>query len=200
MPVRRAHHARETGPSCTRPNKIWLRLGTEGATSCAGLRTAKLLRPQAKARHPNTHPIVGDELWALRRPQLDHEPGPRVHVGARGAVQQDGFRENVGTGRSAATLGFSARAHQAPLPCPLPRIGAQSPLAWYPCTVGFVGSSVAILSCRYAATHNRDLELNCNHRPDQTGSADLAGYRTAASGHSNRMVGRPDRSCDYSNQ
>ena len=52
-------------------------------------RTATAARPQGQAGHPGTHPILGDELRALRRLQAraGAQVALRVHVGARGTLQ-----------------------------------------------------------------------------------------------------------------
>jgi integrase len=51
-------------------------------------RTARLHVRRVKQGTPSTHPVLGDELRALRR--LQREVVLRVHVGARGTVQHGG--------------------------------------------------------------------------------------------------------------
>jgi Phage integrase family len=71
------------------------------------------LRPQLKLGTPAVHPILGDELRALRRLQREQEPKSRfVFTSERGApFTRAGFAKTVERVGEAAGLGFKAHAH-----------------------------------------------------------------------------------------
>ena len=50
------------------------------ALQALGIKTATLHVRRAKQGTPSTHPIVGDELRALRRLQRDQEPLPELPI------------------------------------------------------------------------------------------------------------------------
>jgi integrase len=68
---------------------------------------------RAKKGTPSTHPILGDELRALRRLQREQEPrSPFVFVSERGApFTTAGFSRVVERAGVAAKLGFKAHPH-----------------------------------------------------------------------------------------
>ena len=75
--------------------------------------TATLAVRRAKRGTPSTHPILGDELRALRRLQREQEPkSPFVFTSERGALfTPAGFARMVERGGEAAGLGFKAHPH-----------------------------------------------------------------------------------------
>jgi site-specific recombinase XerD len=77
------------------------------------VRTATLHVRRLKAGTPSTHPILGDELRALRRLQRDQEPKfPFVFTSERGApFTTAGFARMVERAATEAKLGFKAYPH-----------------------------------------------------------------------------------------
>jgi integrase len=76
-------------------------------------RTATLHVRRVKKGTPGTHPILGDELRALRRLQREQEPrSPFVFTSERGApFTTAGFARMVERAGSEAKLGFKAHPH-----------------------------------------------------------------------------------------
>ncbi len=76
-------------------------------------RTATLHVRRVKKGTPSTHPILGDELRALRRLQREQEPrSPFVFVSERGApFTTAGFSRVVERAGAEAKLGFKAHPH-----------------------------------------------------------------------------------------
>ena len=76
-------------------------------------RTATLHVRRVKQGTPSTHPILGDELRALRRLQRDQEPkSPFVFTSERGAPSRTaGFARMVERAGVEAKLGFKAHPH-----------------------------------------------------------------------------------------
>jgi len=76
-------------------------------------RTATLHVRRVKRGTPSTHPILGDELRALRRLQREQEPkSPFVFTSERGApFATAGFARMVERAGSEAKLGSKARPH-----------------------------------------------------------------------------------------
>ena len=76
-------------------------------------RTATLHVRRAKKGTPSTHPILGDELRALRRLQREQEPkSPFIFTSERGApFTTAGFARMVERAGIAAKLGFKAHPH-----------------------------------------------------------------------------------------
>ena len=76
-------------------------------------RTATLHVRRAKQGTPSTHPILGDELRALRRLQREQEPkSPLVFTSERGAsFSTAGFARMVERAGAEAKLGFKAHPH-----------------------------------------------------------------------------------------
>ena len=76
-------------------------------------RTATLHVRRVKKGTPSTHPILGDELRALRRLQREQEPkSPFVFTSERGApFTTAGFARMVERAGSEAKLGFKAHPH-----------------------------------------------------------------------------------------
>jgi integrase len=76
-------------------------------------RTGTLHVRRVKQGTPSTHPIVGDELRALRRLQREQEPkSPFVFTSERGApFSTAGFARMVGRAGIVAKLGFKAHPH-----------------------------------------------------------------------------------------
>jgi integrase len=76
-------------------------------------RTGNLHVRRAKRGTPATHPIMGDELRALRRLQRDQEPkSPFVFVSERGApFTTAGFARMIERLGKAAGFGFKAHPH-----------------------------------------------------------------------------------------
>ena len=70
-------------------------------------------RPPGQAGHAGTHPILGDELRALRRLQREQEPkSPFVFTSERGSpFTTAGFARMVERAGEAAKLGFKAHPH-----------------------------------------------------------------------------------------
>ena len=68
---------------------------------------------RVKRGTPSTHPILGDELRALRRLQREQEPkSPFVFTSERGApFSTDGFARMIQRAGSEAELGFKAHPH-----------------------------------------------------------------------------------------
>jgi integrase len=68
---------------------------------------------RVKQGTPSTHPILGDELRALRRLQREQEPkSPFVFTSERGTpFTTAGFAQSVERAGSEAKLGFKAHAH-----------------------------------------------------------------------------------------
>jgi type 1 fimbriae regulatory protein FimB/type 1 fimbriae regulatory protein FimE len=77
------------------------------------LNTATLHVRRLKKGSPAAHPILGDELRALRRLQREQEPkSPFVFTSERGApFTRAGFAKMVERVGDAAQLGFKAHAH-----------------------------------------------------------------------------------------
>jgi site-specific recombinase XerD len=78
-----------------------------------GLRVAELVDLRWKAGTPSTHPIVGDELRALRRLQREQEPKSAfVFTSERGApFGTAGFARMVERAGVEAKLGFKVHPH-----------------------------------------------------------------------------------------
>jgi type 1 fimbriae regulatory protein FimB/type 1 fimbriae regulatory protein FimE len=76
-------------------------------------RTASLHVRRVKQGRPSTHPILGDELRALRRLQREQEPkSPFVFTSERGApFSTAGFARMVERAGAEAKLGFKAHPH-----------------------------------------------------------------------------------------
>lgn len=76
-------------------------------------RTATLHVRRVKQGTPSTHPILGDELRALRRLQREQEPkSPFVFTSERGApFSTAGFARLVERAGDTAKLGFKAHPH-----------------------------------------------------------------------------------------
>jgi type 1 fimbriae regulatory protein FimB/type 1 fimbriae regulatory protein FimE len=76
-------------------------------------RTATLHVRRAKQGTPSTHPIVGDELRALRRLQRDQEPkSPFVFTSERGApFTSAGFARMIERAGIEAKFGFKPHPH-----------------------------------------------------------------------------------------
>jgi integrase len=76
-------------------------------------RTATLYVRRLKAGTPSTHPIVGDELRALRRLQRDQEPkSPFVFTSERGApFTSAGFARMIERAGIEAKFGFKPHPH-----------------------------------------------------------------------------------------
>ena len=74
---------------------------------------AKMAIRRVKQGSPSTHPILGDELRALRRLQREQEPkSPFVFTSERGApFTRAGFSRLVERAGEAAELGFKAHPH-----------------------------------------------------------------------------------------
>ena len=79
----------------------------------ADFRTATLHVRRVKQGTPSTHPILGDELRALRRLQRDQEPkSPFVFTSERGApFSTAGFARMVERAAAEARFGFKAHPH-----------------------------------------------------------------------------------------
>jgi integrase len=75
--------------------------------------TATLAVRRAKKGSPSTHPIMGDELRALRRLQREQEPkSPFVFTSERSSpFTTAGFARLVERAGAAAELGFKAHPH-----------------------------------------------------------------------------------------
>ena len=91
-------------------------------------RTATLHVRRVKQGSPSTHPILGDELRALRRLQRDQEPkSPFVFTSERGApFTTAGFARMVERAGAAAELGLQGTSSHAPA-CLRLRVGQQGP-------------------------------------------------------------------------
>ena len=76
-------------------------------------RTANLHVRRVKQGTPSTHPILGDELRALRRLQREQEPrSPFVFTSERGApFSTAGFARMIERAGTLAKLGFKAHPH-----------------------------------------------------------------------------------------
>ena len=75
-------------------------------------RTATLHVRRVKQGTPSTHPIVGDELRALRRLQREQDKSPFVFTSERGApFSTAGFARMVERAGAEAKLGFKIHAH-----------------------------------------------------------------------------------------
>jgi integrase len=76
-------------------------------------RTASLHVRRVKQGCPSTHPILGDELRALRRLQREQEPkSPFIFTSERGApFSTAGFARMVERAGAEAKLGFKAHPH-----------------------------------------------------------------------------------------
>ena len=76
-------------------------------------RTANLHVRRVKQGTPSTHPILGDELRALRRLQREQEPkSPFVFTSERGApFSSAGFARMIERAGTLAKLGFKAHPH-----------------------------------------------------------------------------------------
>ena len=87
------------------------RHGLRAAELQVDFRTATLPVRRAKKGTPSTHPILGDELRALRRLQREQEPkSPFMFTSERGApFTTAGFARMVERAGNAAKLGFKAR-------------------------------------------------------------------------------------------
>src|SRR5271169_2995547 len=81
--------------------------------SQVGLETANLHVRRVKKGTPSTHPILGDELRALRRLQREQEPkSPFVFMSERGApFTTAGFARMIERAGTEARLGFKAHPH-----------------------------------------------------------------------------------------
>jgi integrase len=81
--------------------------------SQVGLETANLHVRRVKKGTPSTHPILGDELRALRRLQREQEPkSPFVFTSERGApFTTAGFARMVERAGAEARLGFKTHPH-----------------------------------------------------------------------------------------
>jgi integrase len=79
----------------------------------AEFRTANLHVRRLKAGTPSTHPILGDELRALRRLQREQEPkSPFVFTPERGApFTSAGFARMIERAGIEAKFGFKAHPH-----------------------------------------------------------------------------------------
>jgi integrase len=79
----------------------------------AEFKTATLHVRRVKQGTPSTHPILGDELRALRRLQREQEPkSPFVFTSERGApFTAAGFARMVERAGTEAKLGFKAHPH-----------------------------------------------------------------------------------------
>jgi len=77
------------------------------------IRTATLHDRRVKQGTPSVHPVVGDELRALRRLQREQEPrSPFLFTSERGApFATAGFARIVGRAGKAAKLDFKAHPH-----------------------------------------------------------------------------------------
>jgi len=76
------------------------------------LKTATLHVRRVKAGTPSTHPILGDELRALRRLQRDQDKSPFVFTSERGApFGTAGFARMVERAGVEAKLGFKVHPH-----------------------------------------------------------------------------------------
>ena len=77
------------------------------------LQTATLHVRRVKQGTPSTHPILGDELRALRRLQREQEPKSpvRVHLGARCTLHHAGFARMIERAGAEAKLGIKAHPH-----------------------------------------------------------------------------------------
>jgi type 1 fimbriae regulatory protein FimB/type 1 fimbriae regulatory protein FimE len=75
--------------------------------------TATLAVRRAKRGTPSTHPILGDEMRALRRLQREQEPkSPFVFTSERGSpFTTAGFARMIERAGTAAGLGFKAHPH-----------------------------------------------------------------------------------------
>jgi hypothetical protein len=79
------------------------------------LNTGCLHVRRAKNGSPSVHPLQGDEIRALRRLQREQGPSSRVHDGARGADDAEGFPCVVRPDRDPGEDAFSdPSAHAAP--------------------------------------------------------------------------------------
>ena len=89
------------------------RHGLRAAELQVDFRTATLHVRRAKKGTPSTHPILGDELRALRRLQREQEPkSPIMFTSERGApFTTAGFARMVERAGNAAKLGFKAHPH-----------------------------------------------------------------------------------------
>lgn len=77
-----------------------------------GLRAATLHVRRLKQGTPSTHPILGDELRALRRLQREQEPrSPFVFTSERGAPFSTAGFEIVERAGKTAKLAFKAHPH-----------------------------------------------------------------------------------------
>ena len=78
-----------------------------------GFDTATLAVRRAKKGSPSTHPILGDEMRALRRLQREQEPkSPFVFTSERGSpFTTAGFARLVERAGESAGLGFKAHPH-----------------------------------------------------------------------------------------
>ena len=91
--------------------------GSASWSTCAGLRSTSTRRPCTSAgsrrARPRTHPIMGDEMRALRRLQREQDPkSPFVFTSERGApFTTAGFARLVERAGAAAGLGFKAHPH-----------------------------------------------------------------------------------------
>ena len=74
---------------------------------------------RVKAGTPSTHPIMGDEMRALRRLQREQDPkSPFVFTSERGApFTTAGFARLVERAGAAAGFGFKAHPHTGPATC-----------------------------------------------------------------------------------
>ena len=84
-----------------------------GRCCFAGFRTAALHVRRVKHGTPSTHPILGDELRALRRLQRDQEPkSPFVFTSERGTpFTTAGFARVIERAGKVAKLSFKAHPH-----------------------------------------------------------------------------------------
>ena len=79
-------------------------------------KTATLHVRRVKQGTPSTHPVLGDELRALRRLQREQEPKVAVCVyfGARGALQHGGFARMVERAGRRGQVGLQGAPAYAP--------------------------------------------------------------------------------------
>ena len=86
-------------------------------------RTASLHVRRVKKGTPATHPVLGDELRALRKLQREQEPkSPFVFISERGSpFATAGFARMVERAGADAKLGFKAHPHMLRHACGYPR-------------------------------------------------------------------------------
>ena len=99
--------------------------------------TATLAVRRVKQGSPSTHPILGDELRALRKLQREQEPkSPFVFTSERGSpFTTAGFARLVERAGESAGLGFKAHPHMLRHACGFALAGAR-----YPSPAGLSGA------------------------------------------------------------